>query len=134
VVEAEDERSPSSCLPNGPSNGGTISRFCLPPVTDVADDAFPEGVFTTLFASHVGQSVTLEWAGARPLVGDEHFHLLKAVDSPTASFASVTPEGDLSRSYTETDSSSPLQFFDLRVANACEALSRDEYPPGRTLP
>jgi hypothetical protein len=30
---------------------------------------------------------------------------------------------------TEEDQSSWPQFFDLRVANGCEDLSEDEYPP-----
>ena len=41
----------------------------------------------------------------------------------------VNGESDLNRSFTETDISSPLQFFDLRVATACEVQSEDEYPP-----
>ena len=45
------------------------------------------------------------------------------------SFTVTNPEGDLSLSHSETDAS-PLQFFDLRVANGCEELSVDEFPAG----
>lgn len=38
---------------------------------------------------------------------------------------------DLALSFTETDVSAWLQFFDLRIANACELQSRDDEPPGR---
>jgi hypothetical protein len=74
--------------------------------------------------------VTLTWATARALLPSEHFHLLKARLDPTAIFFRANPEGDLSRSFTETDSSASRQFFDLRVADACEQESADEFPPG----
>jgi hypothetical protein len=90
----------------------------------------PAGVYATLFARHDVQEVTFEWSTARPLLGSEHFHLIKARNSPTAVFMLVNGEADLGRSFTETDASARLQFFDLRVANECEVLSEDEFPPG----
>jgi hypothetical protein len=69
--------------------------------------------------------------GTRALLTGEHFHLRKARDTATSVFGLVTPEGGVARSYTETDSSSPLQFFDLRIANACEDESLDDEPAGR---
>jgi hypothetical protein len=71
-----------------------------------------------------------DWTLARPLLADERFHLKKAKDRATNPFMLANPEGDLSRTSTETDTSSWLQFFDLRVANQCEQESAREYPPG----
>jgi len=135
VVEAEDARgippqAPTVCTPQGPNNGGTVTRVCSGPITEVADPTTPAGVFATLFASHVGQTVTFDWSGARMLAGDEHFHLLKAWNSAAAAFSLVNGEGDVSRSFTETDTSARRQYFDLRVANGCEVQSDDEFPPG----
>ena len=67
---------------------------------------------------------------ARALLPGEHFHLLKRVGDPEGAFSRANPEADLSREFRETDPSSPLQFFDLRVANECEQESLDEFPPG----
>jgi len=55
--------------------------------------------------------------------------LLKASNEPTNSFARVNAEADGTRTPTETDTASSLQFFDLRVANGCEDESLDEFPP-----
>ena len=103
--------------------------LCLGPARDEGT-LLPDGVYATLFASHDGDRLTMSWTTARPIFPDEHFHLLKALDAPTELFSRANPEGDLSRSHSETDLSSPLQFFDLRVANPCEEESLDEYPPG----
>jgi hypothetical protein len=130
VVEAEDASAPTTCSPQGPGNGGAVTSICLGPVTDSFEPSFPDGVFATLFARHQGDEVTFHWDTARALLPGEHFHLLKTVDDPTAVFNRTNPESDLTRSYTETDVSSPLQFFDLRVANLCEQESLDEFPPG----
>ena len=72
-----------------------------------------------LFARHDGDAVTFHWEGARALLAGEHFHLLKSVGAATAPFARVNPEGDVTRTWLDLDVSSPLQFFDLRVANFC---------------
>ena len=91
----------------------------------------PDGVYTTLFLSHQGQEVTARWPDARALLPGESFRLLKARDDPTRTFGAVTGLAAAAREHRETDASSPLQFFDLRVANGCERLSEDEYPPSR---
>ena len=72
----------------------------------------------------------MSWPGARALLPGEHFHLLKTRDVPTGAWFLANPEADLRRSHAETDVTSWLQFFDLRVANECEAISEDEFPPG----
>ena len=43
-------------------------------------------------------------------------------------FDLVNGTTDVSRSFVERSAEVPL-FFDLRVANACDELSIDEYPP-----
>jgi len=128
VVEAEDGLAGSACVPAGPHHGGSVARACSEPALEAGSFAFPEGVYATLFASHVGQQVTLHWQTARDLLPAEHFHLLKAVNEPTNSFARVNPEAAGTRSFTEIDELSDLQFFDLRVANGCEDESLDEFP------
>ncbi|MEM7246256.1 MAG: hypothetical protein AAF533_12985 [Acidobacteriota bacterium] len=55
--------------------------------------------------------------------------LLKAVDSLVSEWRPVVLDSAGARSFTETDVSSPRQFFDLRVEN-CVGLSVDEYPAG----
>lgn len=129
VVEAEGSGLAGAC-PAGASHGGPSARACAAPLRDEGTEAFPDGVYATLRARHVGDEVTLTWQGARALVGAEHFHLLKASDDPRSAFFHVNGEGDLSRQHVETDVTSRLQFFDLRVANGCEDLSLDEFPPG----
>ncbi len=130
VIEAEDNRGATSCLPRGPHNGGMVTRVCLPPVIDTSGTTVPAGVFATLRASHVGDAVTMNWTLARVLLSDEHFHLQKAVLRADSTYSRVTPDGDLTRSHVETDTSAWIQFFDLRVADACETESLREYPPG----
>jgi hypothetical protein len=130
VVEALDGDAPA-CV----DREASVARACVdPPVTDVAVEDRPEPVFAVLRASHEGQRVTLSWSAARALLADEHFHLLKAAGEPTAGFSTANGEGDVSRSFTETDASSRRQYFDLRVANPCEILSPDEYPAGWDVP
>ena len=134
VVEAEDGTNGTGCEPLGANNGGRADRECAPAVTESTDEEFPDGVYTTLFVSHVGDEVEVEWLAARPLLGGETYRLLKALDRPTAVFSVVNGFADMSRRHVETDPSSPRQFFDLRVANACAELSVDEYPPTHELP
>jgi hypothetical protein len=110
--------------PAGCQAPGTL---CLDPVVELGDFP-PEGVGATLRARHDAHEVTLSWADARALEAGEHFHLLKATDA-TAAFGQANAEADLGRTHVETDESAPLQFFDLRVASACEQVSADEYPP-----
>src|SRR5207248_2770794 len=112
VVEAESTTPATTCLPRGPAWGGATTRECLEAVTDAGSGPWPSGVDATLRASHVGDSVTMHWSGARTLLATEHFHLKKAATRPTAPFLRMTPEGTLARSFTETDTSAALQFFD----------------------
>ena len=93
--------------------------------------SFPAGVFATLRARHDGQEITLTWDAARALLPGEHFHLLHADADPSTPFTRLNADGSLARSYTETRRTARLQFFDLRVANACEDESLREYGPGR---
>jgi len=103
----------------------------MPPlVTDVDGGVPPTGVYAALGARHVDDRVTMLWPDARGLLAGEHFHLLKTVDRPTEAFVMVNDEQDLSLEHVETDLSSWIQLFVLRVANACEAVSAREYPPG----
>ena len=131
VVEAEDATATGPCAPAGAHHGGVAARACVTPaVRDDGTGPFPDVVGAVLRVAHRGEEITVSWTDARTLVGREHFHLLKAIDDPTAPFARVNPENDLSRRFTETDSSGTLQFFDVRVANECEEMSIDEFPPG----
>jgi hypothetical protein len=130
VVEAEDASARGPCMPRGPNNGGAVARSCAAPVTETADGSFPTGVYAVLRARHSGNDVTLLWPTARALLPGEHFHLLEARDTPQRPFELVNGEGFPGTSWTENDITSRLMFFDLRVANACEQLSLDEYPPG----
>jgi hypothetical protein len=131
VVEAEDGSTDGACPPPGPHHGGSVARACTSMVIDVGDIVYPDGVYAVLRARHQGDEVTFTWTAARPLLADEHLHLTKAHEQANATFARVNPEADVTRSHAETDTSSWLQFFDLRVANGCEVESLPEYPPGR---
>ena len=82
-----------------------------------------------LRASHLGDEVTLEWGDARALLDGEAFLLLEA-DDVAAPFTRVNPADDRTLSYTETNTTAPLQLFDLRVGNPCGEVSPDEFPPG----
>ncbi|MEM7246491.1 MAG: hypothetical protein AAF533_14160 [Acidobacteriota bacterium] len=128
VVVAEDAGTASTECGSGPMFGGTTDEACLDAVVDVAAP-FPEGVDDTLRVAHVGEEITVDWAGARALLDGEGFVLLKTLDDPTSPFAPVLLPDPMDRSFTETDTSSPIQFFDLRV-ESCRGLSLDEYPPG----
>jgi hypothetical protein len=131
VVEAEDGLPDSACLPQGADHLGSAARTCIGPVDEVADAPPPAPLFAVLRASHEASEVRLSWAGSRDLRPNEHYHLLKAADSPENGFSLVSAEPALLREHVETDLSSRLQFFDLRAANECEQQSEDEYPPGR---
>jgi hypothetical protein len=128
VVEAQDVQPAGACLPAGPG-GHAVAHACTAPVDDVSEADLPEGVGAILRASHDGDRVEMLWPAARRLLSGEHFHLLKAWGQATSAFSRVNPEGDVSSSFAEVDTSEDLQFFDLRVANACEAQSLDEFPP-----
>lgn len=129
VVEAEDTSVGGTCPPLGPG-GGMVTRLCAPPVTDYLEDVTPAGVGPALRARHQGDAVTMDWTRARALLADEHFHLRKAWIDPADPFIRINREADLSRTFTETDRSAWLQFFDVRVANKCEGEAWPEYPPG----
>ncbi len=126
VVEAEDMNAATTCRPRGPVGGGAATILCATAVTDITETGPPAGVGAVLFASHVGDAVTLNWSGVRALGADEHFHLNKAWLDPTDYFRPINPEGQATTTFTEVDTSAWLQFFDLRVANACETLSLPE--------
>lgn len=131
VVEAEDDTAGTSCPDRGRVNQGSVRRYCVGPVTDAFVGAIPDGVYTTLFGSHAGGQVSFRWTTARPLLPDEHFHLLKATGDPRALFTRANPEADVQREHSEPrDPASEREFFDLRVANECEQESLDEYPEG----
>jgi hypothetical protein len=129
LVEAEEGSPAAACQPVGPG-GGAIAQLCLARVTDEDGGVPPAGVYAALRARHVGDFVTMLWPSARALLAGEHFHLLKTVDRPTNAFVMINAEQDVALAYSETDVSSWIQFFDLRIANACEAVSDREYPPG----
>ncbi|MEM7246358.1 MAG: hypothetical protein AAF533_13495 [Acidobacteriota bacterium] len=129
VIEAEDSQR-STCTPQGVHYGGLATRLCLEAVMDAESPGTPNEVFNTLRASNVGEQVTMSWVAARPLLPTESYVLFKALGSPTAIFQQVNPAGDVARSFDDLDTSSPIQFFDLRVQNQCGDLSIDEYPPG----
>ena len=130
VVVAEDAAAAVACLPGGPVAGGAVSSGCSEPAADLGDMPIPEGVFAALRARHDGDRVEMIWPAARILLPGEHFHLLKAPGAPTQPFSRTNPEGSTALGHAETDASSPLQFFDLRVASACEDVSPREWPPG----
>lgn len=130
VVEAEDPALPHGCDPAGPS-GGAIAQACTePPLRDGAWGAEPEGVFTTLFASHSGDVVNWEWPAARGLLAGETYRLFKSSETPLGPFSLVNGTDSVARLFSDLDTNASLQFFELRVASACDELSRDEYPPG----
>ena len=129
VVQAEDDPTGTPCRPLGPHHGGPAAFACAGPVTDVSDDAIrPAEVWAPLRVTHSRQQITLDWTGARSLLAGEHFHVLKALGTPTIPFEHANSESDTSRSWTNVDTSSWIQFFDVRVADACENVSRKEYP------
>ncbi|MEM7246954.1 MAG: VCBS repeat-containing protein [Acidobacteriota bacterium] len=129
VIVAEDALpAGESPCPTGPTHGGLINQSCLPAFTDGIVEE-PAVVWAPLRARNRGEEVTFLWPTARDLLRGESFVLLKAVDRPYAEFAPVPLASPDARSYTEIDTSSPRQFFDLRVEN-CRAMSVDEYPPG----
>ena len=130
VLEAEDSILATICSPQGPNNHGPIARMCGAPTVDEWSPDGPAGPCWTLNVSHVGDVVTLDWSGSRPLGPGEHFHVLKAVNDPRAAFAQVDPEGDVAFTWTETDPTPRLHLFDIRIANECEGVSADDEPPG----
>ncbi|MEM7246490.1 MAG: VCBS repeat-containing protein [Acidobacteriota bacterium] len=128
VIAAEDGAATATSCPAGPVFGGLVGTTCLDPIIDVAAP-LPDGVGPPLRAANDDEEVTFLWPTARALEDGEAFVLLKALDHPTEAFARVVLTGPDARSFTETDTSSPRQFFDLRV-ETCAGLSADEYPPG----
>jgi len=115
-----------SLEPCGPPPSSACTE---PPVMDEADPPFPDYLGWPLRARHDGDLVTFAWPAARALLPGEHFHLKRALDSPTAPFQLVNGEGGIGREHSEVELGSWLQFFDLRAANACEAESLDDEPP-----
>jgi hypothetical protein len=124
VASVDGEWTVEARCATAPACVGTATAVVEPEPTP------PELACWPLRARHVGDEVTMLWPSVRPLLAGEHFHLLKAATDPLTRFARVNPEGDLSLSWVETDASAPLQFFDLRIASACEDESADDEPPG----
>lgn len=137
AVQAEDDPTGTTCRPLGADHGGPSDAACTGFVIDDWGGILPEPPWAVLRVTHSGPAVTASWPDVRPLLPGEHFHLLKALDSPTGRLDRITPEGHGAMSYTDIDTSSPLQFFDLRIADDCENMSRKEYPiypPGYDIP
>ncbi len=121
LVQAEDDRLTTRCGASGP-HGGRTAESCPVPVTEIArggtlPQPAPSGA--TLFVTHSGDGVTLSWPGARPLAPGEHLHLWKARDRSQI-FTLTNGEGYSAPSFSDTDTSSRLQYFTLRLADACE--------------
>ena len=129
VVEAEDATRGTTCRPQGPLNAGSVTQLCAVAVTEVLGDGEPQPLGPVLRARHAGDAVTMDWSLAPALPAGDHFHLQKAWDEASCCFRRANPEGDRSTSFTETDRSSWLQFFDVRRANACESEARPETAP-----
>jgi hypothetical protein len=100
-----------------------MDRLCSEP-TWLAEDVFtPAPAGPVLRVSHVGHVVTADWRRVRPLQPGEHFHLLKSVVTAVGPWVQVLPEDTTDLAATDVDSAALLQFFDLRIADACEAVS-----------
>jgi hypothetical protein len=130
VVEAEDASLPTACLPVGPTLGGAITQHCLAAIFERSGESLPEGLGAVLRASHLGHEITLRWDAARPLAAGELFRVRKSPLSAALPFNAIGDRVDADRSFSETDPSTPLQFFELRVVDPCENLSLDEFPAG----
>ena len=130
VVEAEDAQPPHGCDPPGP-RGGALAWACTEPaLIDAQAEERPEGVFATLFLSHDADAVTLEWPSARALLPGERFRLFKDPEPQFGPFELLNDWDSVDRRHVDLDTRSPLQFFELRVADSCDQLSADEYPAG----
>lgn len=129
VVQAEDSAAAVACRPPGPNNGGVVSdtTICVGPVQEIDDTGFPDYLGWALRVSHSGPAVTLDVTGSRPLLPGEHFHVLKGYVPQV--LGQVNPERQTAPTWTETDTSRTLQFFDVRIANSCEEQSLDDEPP-----
>ena len=123
VVVAEDDADATRCAPPGP-RGFASTATCLPVVVD-AGGALPTDAGPVLRARHAGDEVTLLWPALRPLDPGEHVHVRKSPRDARGPFVRVSAEGDPGASFSETDVSASLQFFDVRIASACEDESRD---------
>jgi hypothetical protein len=88
----------------------------------------PELLGRPLRIRHVGDQLTLDWTGARALLTDESYRVLKGVD-PSA-LSGVNPDGHVTTTWADLDTSARLQFFDVRIAAPCESMSLDDEPPG----
>lgn len=130
VVQAEDAVPARACSPVGPSFAGAVGHAATVPVVAPEPDPFPAGVGAILRVRKGVGTVVATWAGVRPLLPGEHFHLLRAERSPTVPFSLANGEDDLSERHEEPVAGSRMHFFDLRVADRCERLSLDEFPPG----
>ena len=130
VVQAEDSGTAISCRPPGPHNGGVLSAtvLCLGPVTEVDNPGLPDYLGWSLRVHHVGQQVTLDCTGSRALLPGEHFHVLKGIEPRVLAMAN--PEAQTTLTWSNTDTTARLQFFDVRIANSCEEMSLDDEPQG----
>jgi hypothetical protein len=103
-------------------------------VTDVLDPSQPAPICWWLRASHAGDRVTLDWSGSRALLPDEHVHVRKRVEDPQGAFALASAEGLIATTWSDTDTTARVQFFEVRYANECETESLDDEPPGMDPP
>ena len=129
VVLAENAEPAVACPLQGPLGGAAATACANVLVSDrPIDPNPPEGVFATLFARHDAGRLTLHWGTARDLEPDEAFWILQAESDALGPWLPATLVDPLGREHVETELSSPLQFFDLRVIDDCGRLSEDEFP------
>jgi hypothetical protein len=129
AIVAESATPARACAPVGPG-GGSLATLCLGPVTDVQDPSQPAPICWWLRVTHVGDLMTLDWSRGRACLPDEHVHVRKRAGDPQGALALVSAEGLLARTWSDTDTASRVQFFEVRYANACESESLDDEPPG----
>lgn len=133
VIVAESATLAMSCRPIGP-RGGAITTYCIGPVDDVADPTPPMHFCWPLRVHHAGDAVTLDWSLGRSLQPGEHLHVLKRSGDAAGAFSLVNAEGETGTTWSETDLTARVQFYDVRVANQCEVSSADDEPPGLDPP
>jgi hypothetical protein len=113
---------------------GLSTAVCIePPVVDVLDREPPApGAGASLRgAGHAPSTAVFSWEAAPspdPAEG-EHYHLYRSADL-LGPFERVTPEGFAGRGFTDgAAGGARLLFYDLRMADGCENVEGDPYPP-----
>ena len=88
-------------------------------------------------------SVTFDWSTAPPLGADEHYHVYRATvpvcDLTIAGLELISDPGGPPHTFTDTNFTDglalePLYFYEVRVADQCENISFDPYPPDAPCP